>query len=89
MKNILALSSMLLLCGCGTTFLTKEKPMVVMPDKSLFECPKTVVIPPIETLTDIQVAQIIIELKTDLEVCANKNKSIEAFLTAAKKRLEQ
>lgn len=85
----LAIFALLALSGCGTTFLTKEKPMVIMPDHTLFECPTTVSIPPAETLTDIQVAEIIIELKTNLEICANKNKSIEAFLTAAKKRLEQ
>jgi hypothetical protein len=90
MRNILVIFSLLILTGCGQTiFLTKEKPIVIMPDKSMFQCPDTVVIPNIGSLTDVEVAQIIIELKTDLEVCRNKNKDIEMFLIEAKKRLEK
>ena len=89
MKKCMAILSLLMLGACQTTYVAKDKPIVVMPDKIMFECPSTVVIPPIETLTDIQVAQIILELKTDLEVCINKMKNLETFLTEAKKRLEK
>ena len=90
MKPRLAISLLLILSACGqTTFLTKEKLTVVMPDRSMFECPDTVVIPDISTLTDVQVARVIFELKTDLEVCRNKNKNIEAFLNEARNRLEK
>lgn len=86
----LALLSLLLLTGCGQTmFLTKEKPIVVMPAREMFVCPDTVVIPDVNTLTDIQVAQVILEFKSDLEVCRNKLKNLETFLTEAKKRLEK
>lgn len=60
-----------------------------MPAQEMFVCPDTVVIPDVNTLTDIQVAQVILEFKSDLEVCRNKNKNIEKFLTEAKKRLEK
>lgn len=90
MKKILIVSLLLIVSGCGqTTFLTKEKPIVVMPTSEMFVCPDTVVIPDVNTLTDIQVAQIIVELKTDLEVCRNKLKNLDTFLTEAKKRIEK
>jgi uncharacterized lipoprotein YajG len=90
MKKLLPLAILLALTGCGqTTFLTKEKPIVVMPDQSMFVCPDTVVIPDINTLTDIQVAQVILELKRDLEICRNQLKNLDTFLTEAKKRIEK
>ena len=86
----LVILSLLLLSGCGQTmFLTKEKPIVVMPAQEMFVCPDTVVIPDVNTLTDIQVAQVILQFKSDLEVCRNKLKNLEKFLTEAKKRLEK
>lgn len=70
-------------------FLTKEKPIVVMPDRSMFECPTNGPLPDPATLTDIQVAQLIIELKSDLEICRNKIESVQQFLVKAKERLEK
>ena len=55
----------------------------------MFECPSNGPLPDPATLTDIQVAQIIIELKSDLEVCRNKIESVQQFLVKAKERLEK
>lgn len=90
MKKLFLIPLLLVLSGCGQTmFLTKEKPIVVMPAPEMFVCPDTVVIPDVNTLTDIQVAQIILELKKDFEVCRNKLKNLDTFLTEAKKRIEK
>lgn len=90
MKKLLVLLSILLLTGCGgTTFLTKEKPIVIIPDSQMFICDTIEQYPDPSTLTDIEVARVIIALKTDLEVCKNKLQTLKTFLEEAKKRIEK
>jgi hypothetical protein len=91
MRMLILLAIAIAISGCGPSveFLTREKPVVVMPDREMFDCPDTVVIPDISTLTDLQVAKVVVELKSNLEVCRNKLKSLETFLIQSKKRLEK
>lgn len=81
---------MLIVSACNSSgeFLIKQEPLVILPDREMFVCPDSVNIPNLSTVTDIQVAQVIVELKTNLEICRNKLKSLEIFLIEAKKRLE-
>ena len=55
----------------------------------MLECPTVDRFPDPSTATDIQVAQVLIELKSDLEICRNKMKNVEEFLVKAKERLEK
>jgi len=91
-RNVLiAILVVLSVSACENTeeFITKEKPVVIMPDREMLVCPNTVKIPDISTLTDLQVAQVISELKSNLEICKNKLQNVEIFLNDAKKRLEK
>lgn len=78
-----------LLSACGSSpILTRDKPVVVVPSSEMLSCSTVEDLPDPNTLTDLQVAKLVVELKTKLDVCANKMREVEQFLLKAKRKLE-
>jgi len=85
------LASLLFLSACGsepTQFITTQKQIVVLPDDQMYKCPVITLFPNPETLTDIQVAKLLIQLHTNNLECKNSLVVIKAFLEKAKMTTE-
>jgi hypothetical protein len=89
MRKLIALFLVLSLSACGSssTFLTKEKPIVIIPDHEMFKC-DTVTLPDPDTLTILETAKLIVSLKTALDACQNNMTAVEDYLKKAKARVE-
>jgi len=93
MKKVLVLFAALGLAGCahdgiGKPDLIVTKQVVVMPDESLFHCPDVRKFPDVSTLTDIEVAKLLVNLHANNTLCQKNINSIHEFLTNAKKTTE-
>lgn len=90
MKKLLLLP-LLFLAGCQSTqpMLRTTEQVVVMPDRSLFKCPTLDKLPNPDTLTDLEVARVLVELQKNNKVCKNNIVAIEKFLVRAQKTVEQ
>ena len=84
---VVLLAMSLSACGPDSVFLRTEKPVVVVPDHDMFTC-DSVVLPNPDTLTIIQTAKLIVELKTALDTCKNNMSAVEEYLKKAKAKLE-
>jgi hypothetical protein len=76
--------------GCGVhphLQPTKTEYRVVMPEDKYFSGCDVVSLPDPATLTNTQVAQLIVDLATVNKVCHNNNKAIHDYLIAAQKEL--
>jgi hypothetical protein len=69
-----------------TQTVVKTESVVVMPDKSLFYCPNVRKFPNPETLTDVEVAKLIVTLHKNNTECQKNINSIYKFLDDAKKK---
>ena len=89
MKKLVLLMP-LFLAGCGTTrLLTTKEQVVILPSESMYNCPTVSYFPKPETLTDLQVARLLVELQRDNKVCKNSIDSIRRYLTEAKQSVEK
>jgi uncharacterized protein YcfL len=87
----LALLLPLFLAGCGTTtqLLTTKEQVVILPSESMYNCPTVGYFPKPETLTDLQVARLLVELQRNNKVCRNSIDSIKKYLIEAKDSIEK
>jgi uncharacterized protein YcfL len=92
MKLVIASLAALTLAGCAKSLppqvLTKTDQVVIMPDKSLFYCPNVRHFPNPDTLTDVQVSKLLVQMHTNNTVCQKNINSIYSFLDNAKKTVE-
>lgn len=92
MKILLASIIALSLAGCATVpsqVITKTELQVVMPDRTMFYCQNVRRFPNAETLTDVQVAKLIVELHSKNTECQKNMNSIYEFLDDAKKKTKK
>lgn len=91
-SKYLVLIGMVLVSGCDTSkiepkYIT-EKPVVFIPDNRFFTCPTIDQYPNPATLTDEQVAEILITLDSNNRICKKSINAIRTQLINAKKTLE-
>lgn len=90
-KIVLALVATLVLSACGdpkTVKVIVEKPVVFVPSDKLFQCPVVSEFPDPTTLTDEQVAELLVKLDTYNRKCYNSLQAVRKQLLAAKNKLE-
>ena len=90
MKKALVLFAALGLAGCASNGIGKPdlivtKQVVIVPDESLFHCPNVRKFPDTATLTDVEVAKLLINLHANNTLCQKNINSIHEFLATAKK----
>jgi hypothetical protein len=89
--RILLAAIVIFLSGCASEpqqFITKQKQLVVLPDEKMYRCPTIALFPNSQTLTDIQVAKLLIQLHTNNLECKNSLTAVKAFLEKAKTTAE-
>jgi uncharacterized protein YcfL len=79
----------LLLVGCNDTqqVITTYKYLVVRPDEAMYACPVLKEFPNWKTLTDAQVAKVIVQLHKNNLTCKSSIESIRKFLNDADVRI--
>ena len=87
MKNIFLILFVMLLAGCNeqTQVVTTYKYMVVHPAEAMYYCPVLKEFPNWKTLTDSQVAKLIVQLQRNNLTCKSSIESIKTFLKDADK----
>lgn len=91
MTKFLALTvALLLFAACSTPepVLTTVRHRVVMPEESMFQCETVQSFPESRTLTDLQVARLLVELHQNNVRCRNSLESVKAFLERAQQETE-
>lgn len=88
MRYLIPILLFLSACGSEPQFITTQKQIVVLPDDQMYKCPVITIFPNPETLTDIQVAKLLIQLHTNNLECKNSLVVIKAFLEKAKMTTE-
>ena len=88
MKKFILLFA-LLLAGCNDTkqVVTTYKYLVVHPDEAMYVCPVIKEFPNWKTLTDAQVAKLVVQLHKNNLTCKSSIESIRKFLNDAKMRI--
>lgn len=79
------------LFGCSdpiAEIVTSQKYQVVMPPDTMFECPLVKTFPDSKTLTDIEVAKLLVTYRKTNVQCYNNSKALKEFLDNAKKTVE-
>jgi hypothetical protein len=91
MRTAAALIGVLLLGACGSDdpVVTSTKYRVVIPEESMFACDTVERFPESRTLTDLQVARLLVELHQNNVRCRNSMQAIRQFLDDAKIRVEE
>lgn len=92
MRLAVILGAGLLLSACGSTdsvVVTSTKYRVVVPDETMFACDSVSQFPEARTLTDLQVARLLVELHQNNVRCRNSVVAIRQFLEDAKIRVEE
>lgn len=89
MKYALVIVGALALAGCQTTeqVVTKTELQVVIPDRTLFTCP-TAKYPKPDTLTDVEVAKLLVTLQRNNAECKRNLDSVRRYLEEAKSQIE-
>lgn len=84
-KFILTTIVMLSLASCNSQeqYLTQYKYMVVHPDEAMYYCPVLKEFPNWKTLTDSQVAKVVVQLQKNNLTCKSSIESIRNFLNNA------
>ena len=87
MKKIILLLAVVLLASCNdqTQVVTTYRHMVVHPDEAMYYCPVVKEFPNWKTLTDSQVAKLIVRLHKNNLTCKSSIESIRKFLNDADK----
>ena len=91
MKKLLIIPLALLVAACQSTQpeLITTKSRVIIPDNSMYNCPTLAQFPSPETLTDVQVAQTIVQLYQNNTTCKNSMDAIKKYLERAKATVEK
>jgi uncharacterized protein YcfL len=92
MRKLLLIVPALFLAGCATTSqptLVRTEQVVIIPDNSLFNCPNVRRFPNTDTLTDAQVAELLVTLHRNNTNCQRNINAIKQALEEAKKTAEQ
>jgi starvation-inducible outer membrane lipoprotein len=93
MKILLAAITTLGLAGCATApppqVLTKTEMQVIVPDRTMFLCKNVRKFPNPDTLTDVEVAKLLVELHSKNTECQKNMNAVYKFLEEAKKRTEK
>lgn len=91
---IIGLGSMLGGCESLAKFMNppqiivQDKYIVVAPPDSMYSCPQLANLPKPETLTDLEVARLIVRLDENNKVCGASMASLKQFYTNAKRRFK-
>jgi len=91
MNKLWILALPLVLMGCETTqptILTKEKLYVVNVPEALYNCPELKYLPKIETLTDIEVAKVIVNLDKNNRTCRASIEAVRNYLSKAARAVQ-
>jgi len=85
MKKIILLLGVMLLASCNDTqqVVTTYRHMVVHPDEAMYYCPVVKEFPNWKTLTDSQVAKLVVQLHKNNLTCKSSIESIRKFLNEA------
>jgi len=94
MKLLLVGIATLSLAGCASLapppqVITKTELQVVMPDRKMFYCQNVRHFPNPDTLTDVQVAKLIVELHSKNTECQKNMNSVYEFLDDAKSKTKK
>lgn len=91
MKKIILLIGLVLLASCNdqTQIVQSYRYMVVHPDEAMYYCPLVKEFPNWKTLTDSQVAKLIVELQKNNLTCKSSIESIRQFITEADERVKR
>lgn len=91
MKKIILLLAVVLLASCNdqTQVVQSYRHMVVHPDEAMYYCPVVKHFPNWRTLTDAQVAKLLVELQKNNLTCKSSIESIRKFLNDANVRLKR
>ena len=91
MKYLLIITCAMMLAACDKPqpILTKPEAKVFVPDDQYFVCPTIDQFPDPATLTDGQVAALLVQLDTNNRTCKTSIQEIRRQLLAAKKNLEE
>ena len=92
MKLLIAVAATLALAGCASRppqVITKTEIQVFVPDKSLFYCQNVRRFPIPETLSDAQVAKLLVELHSKNTECQKNMNAVYKTLDEAKKTADQ
>ena len=91
MRILIAVAATLALAGCASKpaqVITKTELQVVVPERNMFYCQNVRRFPNPETLTDVQVAKLLVELHSKNTECQKNMNAVYKFLTEAKKKAE-
>lgn len=75
-------------CGSDPVVVRSTQHQIVMPQESLFNCPTVDTLPPSRTLTDVQVARLLVQLYQNNTTCKNSINALREFLEKAKATAE-
>lgn len=75
-------------CGSDPVVVRSTQHQIVMPEESLFNCPTVDTLPPSRTLTDVQVARLLVQLYQNNTTCKNSITALREFLEKAKATAE-
>ena len=93
MRILLAAAAMVGLAGCAKPLppqvLTKTEMQVIVPDRTMFLCKNVRKFPNSDTLTDVEVAKLLVELHSKNTECQKNMNAVYKFLEEAKKRTEK
>lgn len=93
MKILLASVLALGLAGCAKPLppqvLTKTEIQVLVPDRTMFYCKNVRKFPDPDTLTDVEVAKLLVELHSKNTECQKNMNAVYKYLDEAKKRTEK
>jgi len=92
MKLLLVSLAALTLAGCASKppqVLTKTELQVYVPDRSMFYCQNVRRFPNPETLTDAQVAKLLVELHSKNTECQKNMNALYKTLDEAKKKAQE
>ena len=84
--KMIPLVATLFLVACGSSpVLVRSNNVVVMPEEVMFSCPTVDTLPASATLTDVQVARLIVQLYQNNTVCKNSMMTLRQFLENAQR----
>ena len=91
MKKIILLLGVLLLASCNDQkqVIKSYRHMVVHPDEAMYYCPVVKQFPNWKTLTDSQVAKLVVQLHKNNLTCKSSIESIRQFLKDADKKVKR
>jgi len=92
MRVLIACIIALTVAGCNKTLppqvVTKTELQVIVPERNMFYCQNVRYFPNPETLTDVEVAKLLVELHFKNTECQKNMNAIYKFLSEAKKQTE-